>query len=83
MMKTTTGIGEWIALSYEAKVPFLQQVPRECADFLLLNAQLREYEPGEIILEGAKLPEEGEKITIQIVDEGKHKASYTITIPGM
>jgi CRP-like cAMP-binding protein len=52
MMKTTTGIGEWIALSYEAKVPFLQQVPRECADFLLLNAQLREYDAGEIILEG-------------------------------
>ena len=40
-------------------------------------------EPREIILEGAKLPEEGEKITIQIVDEGKHKATYTVTIPGM
>ena len=52
MMKTPTGIGEWIALSYEAKVPFLQQVPRECADFLLLNAELREYDAGEIILEG-------------------------------
>lgn len=40
-------------------------------------------EPREIILEGARLPDEGEKITIQIVDEGKHKATYTVTIPGM
>ena len=52
MMKTPTGIGGWIASSYEAKVPFLQQVPRECADFLLLNAQIREYEAGEIIIQG-------------------------------
>ena len=40
-------------------------------------------EPREIILEGARLPDECEKITIQIVDEGKHKATYTVTIPGM
>ena len=52
MMKTPTGIGGWIASSYEAKVPFLQQVPRECADFLLLNAQIREYDAGEIIVQG-------------------------------
>ena len=51
-MKTPTGIGGWIASSYEAKVPFLQQVPRECADFLLLNAQIREYDAGEIIVQG-------------------------------
>lgn len=51
-MKNSTGIGDWIASSYEAKVPFLQQVPRECADFLLLNAELREYEAGEIIIQG-------------------------------
>ena len=40
-------------------------------------------EPREIVIEGEKLPEEGGKITIQIVDDAKHKASYTITIPGM
>lgn len=52
MAKTHTGIGDWIATSYEAGIPFLQQVPRECADFLLLNAQIREYEAGDIIVEG-------------------------------
>ena len=52
MMKSTTGIGEWIASSYEASVPFLQQVPRDCADYLLLNAQIREYDAGEIIVQG-------------------------------
>ena len=51
-MKSTTGIGEWIASSYEASVPFLQQVPRDCADYLLLNAQIREYDAGEIIVQG-------------------------------
>ena len=40
-------------------------------------------EPREIVIEGEKLPEEGGKITIQIVDDAKHKASYTIPIPGM
>lgn len=40
-------------------------------------------EPREIIIEGEKLPEEGGTITIQIQDEAKHKASYTITVPGM
>lgn len=52
MIKTPSGIGGWIASSYEASVPFLQQVPRECADFLLLNAQIREYDAGEIIIQG-------------------------------
>ena len=51
-MKNPTGIGDWIASNYETRVPFLQQVPRECADFLLLNAQIREYEPGEVIVQG-------------------------------
>ena len=40
-------------------------------------------EPREIVIEGEKLPEEGGKITIQIVDDAKHKASYTIPVPGM
>lgn len=40
-------------------------------------------EPREIILEGERLPDEGENITIQIEDEAKHKASYTIPVPGM
>lgn len=52
MIKTHTGIGDWIATGYEAGTPFLQQVPRECADFLLLNAQIREYDTGEIIVNG-------------------------------
>ena len=40
-------------------------------------------EPREIILIADKLPETGETITIQIVDEAKHKVSYDVTIPGM
>lgn len=40
-------------------------------------------EPREIILIADKLPETGENITIQIVDEAKHKVSYDVTIPGM
>lgn len=40
-------------------------------------------EPREIVLEASRLPESGESITIQIVDEAKHKASYDITIPEM
>ena len=51
-MKQHTGIGDWIATSYESGTPFLQQVPRDCADFLLLNAQIREYDAGEIIING-------------------------------
>ena len=51
-MKPHTGIGDWIATSYESGTPFLQQVPRDCADFLLLNAQIREFDAGEIIING-------------------------------
>ena len=40
-------------------------------------------EPREIILIADKLPEAGESITVQIVDEAKHKVSYDVTIPGM
>ena len=40
-------------------------------------------EPREIIIIADKLPEAGESINIQIVDEAKHKASYDVTIPGM
>ncbi|MCQ2107651.1 MAG: cyclic nucleotide-binding domain-containing protein [Fibrobacter sp.] len=52
MMKPHTGIGDWIAANYELGTPFLQQVPRDCADYLLLNAQIREYDAGEIIING-------------------------------
>ena len=40
-------------------------------------------EPREIVLLAEKLPEAGGKISIQIVDEAKHKASYDIVIPEM
>ena len=40
-------------------------------------------EPREIILEGERLPDAGESITIQIVDEAKHKVSYEVVIPEM
>lgn len=40
-------------------------------------------EPREIIIEGDKLPETGETITIQIKDEAGHKVSYDVTIPEM
>ena len=51
-MANNVGIGEWISASYEQGIPFLQQIPRECADFFLLNAQIAEFDAGEIILEG-------------------------------
>lgn len=38
-------------------------------------------EPREIILEGEKIPEAGETISIQITDEAKHKISYEIVVP--
>ena len=47
-----TGIGDWIAAQYDLGVPFLQLIPRDCADYLLLNAQIREYDAGEIIIQG-------------------------------
>ena len=40
-------------------------------------------EPREIILLSEQLPESGEKINIQIVDEAKQKVSYDVTIPEM
>lgn len=51
-MAKQVGIGEWISASYDQGVPFLQQIPRECADFFLLNAQIAEFDAGEIILNG-------------------------------
>ena len=51
-MMSHTGIGDWISAQYDLGVPFLQQVPREYADYLLLNSQIREYDAGEIILQG-------------------------------
>ena len=56
-MKPHTGIGDWIAATYELGLPFLQQVPRECADYLLLNAQIREYDAGEVIINGNSVGE--------------------------
>lgn len=40
-------------------------------------------EPREIVLTGEKIPEAGESITVELVDEAKNKASYTITVPEM
>ena len=40
-------------------------------------------EPREIVLDGSRLPEEGESITIEITDEAKNKVKYDITLPGM
>lgn len=51
-MAKQIGIGEWISASYDQGTPFLQQIPRECADFFLLNAQIAEFDAGEIILNG-------------------------------
>ena len=39
-------------------------------------------EPREIVIEGAQIPEEG-SITIKLVDEAGHKASYNVDIPEM
>ncbi|MBQ5610900.1 MAG: cyclic nucleotide-binding domain-containing protein [Fibrobacteraceae bacterium] len=51
-MANNVGIGEWIAASYDHGIPFLQQIPRECADFFLLNSQTAEFDAGEVILAG-------------------------------
>lgn len=40
-------------------------------------------EPREIIIEGEKLPDAGETITLQIKDEAGRKLSYNIVIPEM
>lgn len=40
-------------------------------------------EPREIAIEGEKLPDAGEDITVQIIDEAGHKVSYAVTIPEM
>lgn len=40
-------------------------------------------EPREIVLEGTKIPEEGETLTIEIVDEAKNKMKFNVNIPGM
>ena len=38
-------------------------------------------EPREIVLEGAKIPETGGTVNIQIVDEAGHKVSYDVDVP--
>lgn len=40
-------------------------------------------EPREIAIEGERLPDAGEEITVQIVDEAGHKVSYDIAVPEM
>lgn len=51
-MKAHAGIGDWISASYEREKPFLQQIPRESADYFLLNSQIHEYEAGDVIITG-------------------------------
>ena len=53
-MTNRSSIGDWISASYEREVPFLQQIPRESADFFLLNSQIKEYEAGETIISGGQ-----------------------------
>ena len=38
-------------------------------------------EPRELVLEGTKVPDAGEEITIIIMDEAKHKNKFVITVP--
>ena len=51
-MKANSGIGDWISAAYEQGIPFLQQIPREAADFILLNASIQEYDAGDVIITG-------------------------------
>ena len=84
-MMSHTGIGDWIAAQYELGVPFLQLVPRDYADFLLLNAQIREYDAGDIILRGGV---DGESFCVlqsgraticgQILSDGHYSALTTL-----
>ncbi len=45
------GLGALITAPYEKEKPFLQQIPREAADFFILKSQIREYDKNDIILE--------------------------------
>jgi len=47
------GLGAIISAPYEKEKPFLQQIPREAADFFILKSQIREFDKGDIILEAA------------------------------
>ena len=60
-MTVHSSIGDWISASYEREVPFLQQIPRESADFFLLNSEIREYEAGDVIITGDR---EGESFCV-------------------
>ena len=40
-------------------------------------------EPREIVVEGVRVPDAGESLNIQIIDEAGHKASYDIDVPEM
>lgn len=47
------GLGAFISAPYEKEKPFLQQIPREAADFFILKSQIREFDKGDIILEAS------------------------------
>lgn len=46
-------IGAYISAPYEKEKPFLQQIPREAADFFILKSQIREYDKGDLVLEAS------------------------------
>jgi CRP-like cAMP-binding protein len=78
-MKSHAGIGDWIIASYEKEVPFLQQIPRESADFFLLNSQIKEYEAGQVIISGdadgssfCVLQSGRAKICGKVLPDGRH-----------
>lgn len=51
-MAIEKSLGSWIKAPYEKEKPFLSQIPREAADFFILKSRIKEYENGEVILEG-------------------------------
>ncbi|HHX15803.1 MAG TPA: cyclic nucleotide-binding domain-containing protein [Fibrobacter sp.] len=57
-MKANSGIGDWISAAYEQGIPFLQQIPRESADFILLNSSIKEYDAGDVIITGGDVNNE-------------------------
>lgn len=38
-------------------------------------------EPREIVLEGSKIPDAGESISVQVIDESKRKTTFDVTVP--
>lgn len=71
-------LDSWIQKSFDASLPFLDQVPRDVQNLILEKAQIREYNEGELILRRGNVSEEFFVIQVGQVKEcgNKHHGSY-------